>query len=170
MSPKARKIINYAGWFLLAVFVIMQFFRIDKSVPEYDKSDDFITVFNPGEEVTAILKTSCYDCHSFETVYPWYSNVAPISWWLKDHIDHGRDELNFSEWETYSPRRKDHKLEEAVEEVEAHNMPLKSYLITHRDAKLDDAKMETLVNYINELRTKMSQPEEASTDSTSSDN
>ena len=98
--------------------VIIQFFRIDKENPPYEASSDFISVENAPEDIQIILKQACYDCHSHQTTYPWYSNVAPVSWWLKDHIDEGREHLNFSVWASYDAERREHKLEELAEEVE----------------------------------------------------
>ena len=90
--------IKKIGLFLLAALVVMQFFRIDKSAPEVVQGDDFIALMQPSEEVEALLKSACYDCHSNQTVYPWYANVAPVSWWLQHHVDEGREHLNFSVW------------------------------------------------------------------------
>jgi len=73
------------------VLIGIQFIRIDKSNPAADPSNDISQSLEIPEEVSSILKTSCYDCHSNETVYPWYSNVAPISWWIKQHINNARD-------------------------------------------------------------------------------
>lgn len=103
-------------------------------------------------EIAGILKTSCYDCHTNESLYPWYTNIAPVSWWIKKHINEGRDELNFSEWGSYSLRRKDHKLDEIVEMIDEEEMPLKSYLITHGDASLSAAQKTQLVEWAKAAR------------------
>jgi len=87
---------------ILGFFILIQFFRIDKSVPETDHSSDFFVVANPPRRVITQIRTSCYDCHSFKTQYPWYSNFAPVSWMLDAHIKSGREHLNFSEYENYS--------------------------------------------------------------------
>jgi Haem-binding domain len=137
---------------LLAIIIIIQFFRIDKTNPEISKADDFVEINNPPEEITAILKSSCYDCHSNETKYPWYSNIAPVSWWVKDHINEGRDELNFSEWGTFKEKRKDHKLEECVEMLEEGEMPLDEYTWTHSEAKLTTDQKTQLINWFKEIR------------------
>jgi hypothetical protein len=139
------------GLALLAILLIIQFFRIDKTVPVENVEEDFIVQTNPPENIQQILKTSCYDCHSFQTKYPWYSNVAPISWWLKDHINDGRKHLNFSTWGTYEMKRKKHKLEECWEEVEKKEMPLESYLYTHGDADLTVEQRAELVNWFKSL-------------------
>lgn len=137
---------------LLAVVVIIQFFRIDKTNPPVNRTLDIMNVVPVSTEIKSILKTSCYDCHTNETVYPWYTNIAPVSWWIKKHIDDGRDELNFSEWGNYSLRRKDHKLDEIVEMVDEDEMPLPSYLIAHGDARLSTEQKAQLVDWAKALR------------------
>lgn len=129
---------------LLIAFVIMQFFRIDKTNPKVEKAKDFIVLTQPPADVEKMLRSACYDCHSNETVYPWYSNVAPVSWWLKHHIDEGREYFNFSTWADISEDDKNHILHECEEEVEEKKMPLNSYTWTHSDAKLTDAQRKTL--------------------------
>lgn len=136
-----------------AALLIMQAFRIDKSVPETDPAKDFITITQPPADVAAILKTSCYDCHSNQTTYPWYTNIAPVSWWIKHHINEGRGELNFSEWGDYKERRKDHKLKECVEMVEENEMPMSSYTMIHGDATLSKEQIQSLNNWFNSIRT-----------------
>lgn len=146
---------------LLAVVVIIQFFRIDKTNPPVNRALDIMNVVPVPTEIKSILKTSCYDCHTNETVYPWYTNVAPVSWWIKKHIDDGRDELNFSEWGNYSLRRKDHKLDEIVEMVDEDEMPLPSYLIAHGDARLSAEQKAQLVDWAKALREELGyMPEE----------
>jgi len=137
---------------ILGLLVIIQFFRIDKDNPTVNPDMDFVVLSSASEDMRDLLRTSCYDCHSNETVYPWYSNVAPISWWVKDHINDARGHLNFSVWGEYEQKRKDHKLEEIVDEVKEHEMPLKSYLIAHSEAKLDDTKRDELINWVQSLR------------------
>lgn len=137
---------------LLAALVILQFFQIDKENPTSDPSLDFIAMYPPSEEVATILKTACYDCHSNQTEYPWYTYTQPLGWWIADHIDEGRGELNFSEFGNYSPRRADHKLEEGVEYVEEQEMPLPSYTYAHWDADLTNEQREVLINWFSELR------------------
>jgi hypothetical protein len=137
---------------LVIIIVILQFFRIDKTNPEVIIENDFITISNPPREISSILKSTCYDCHSNETKYPWYSNVTPVSWWVKDHINEGRDELNLSEWGTYKFKRKDHKLEEMVEMLEDGEMPLNEYTWTHAEAKLTPEQKNQLIEWLKETR------------------
>lgn len=132
---------------ILVAFVIIQFFPIDKTNPPVDKGMDFISIKNIQPEIANTIRTSCYDCHSNETQYPWYSSIAPASWWLKNHINEGRSHLNFSIFATYEPKTQIHKMEECVEMLEKHEMPLESYYLGHQDAKLTDAKRQDLIKY-----------------------
>ncbi|MCF6351389.1 MAG: heme-binding domain-containing protein [Cyclobacteriaceae bacterium] len=138
---------------LLAAFVVMQFFRIDKTNPESDPNHSMFVVEQMPQEVKSIIKTACFDCHSNQVTYPWYSNVAPVSWLVKDHINEARDELNFSEWGTYTMKRKLHKLEEIEEEVGEGEMPLPSYLLAHSNAKLTKEQKNKLIIWAKKLRT-----------------
>ena len=109
----------------------MQFIQTDKTNPKVDKNIEIKT----NAEVMKIFKTACYDCHSNETVYPWYSNIAPFSWVVSNHINEGRKALNFSTWENYSDEEKKEHLKDIYRTVYA-SMPLQSYLWIHDDAIL----------------------------------
>jgi hypothetical protein len=138
---------------LLIALGVIQLIPIDRSVPEISDSKDFIYATNPTDEVVVILKTACYDCHSYETRYPWYARVAPVKFWLQDHIVDGRKHLNFSEWANYDTDRQQHKMEEIVEEVEERHMPLDSYTWMHEDARLSDDEIQSLINWVSPLIT-----------------
>lgn len=138
---------------LIALLILIQFIRINKTTPSTDPRVDFISVNKPDPQIASILKTSCYDCHSHQVTYPWYTNIAPVSWWIKNHMSEGSHHLNFSMWATYSSRRIDHKLKECVEMVSEEEMPMFSYTLMHGDAKLTKEQRELLVNYFNSLRT-----------------
>lgn len=144
---------------LLVVLVVLQFFQIDKTNPAVDESKDFLKTQNTPEEIALIIKTSCYDCHSNESKYPWYSNVQPAGWFLKDHIDEGRRELNFSTFTDYELKRQDHKLEECIEYIEKDEMPLGSYTLVHREAALTEAQKNILIDYFKSVRTKLNYKE-----------
>jgi hypothetical protein len=137
---------------LIAVFVLIQFIRIDKTNPPVELQNDFITLTNPPVKIARLLKTACYDCHSNETEYPWYFNVAPVSWWTKDHINDGRKHLNYSIWGTYKQERQAHKLEEMYSEVEEGEMPLSSYTIVHGDAKLTPEEKLALTEWLKTVK------------------
>lgn len=138
--------------FLLFVFILIQFIRIDKTNAAVNPQDDFLTISSANSEVSKVIKSSCYDCHSNESTYPWYTNIAPVSWWVKNHINEGRDELNFSTWASYSEKRKNHKLEECIEMIEEGEMPMSSYTIMHGEAKLTDAQKLELVDFFKAIK------------------
>lgn len=146
------KIIKRILWFLLVVFVIAQFFGPEKNEGELTALNVFLTETNPNEQVKQILKESCFDCHSNKTRYPWYFNVTPVNYWIADHIEHGKGELNFSNWSEYSLKRKEHKMEEAWEEIEKKEMPLESYTWTHGEAKLTDEQITAVVNWAKQVQ------------------
>ncbi|WP_299769818.1 heme-binding domain-containing protein [uncultured Dokdonia sp.] len=132
----------------LLVLVVMQFIRPDKNQEGgYDSVQPFLAETKPIASVEATLKETCFDCHSNQTRYPWYAEVAPVSYWLEDHIKDGKKHLNFSEWSAYSVKRKDHKLEEVIEMVEDKEMPLDSYTWTHEEAQLSDVQIREIVNW-----------------------
>lgn len=136
---------------LLVAFVIIQFFRTDKTNPPVNTGTDFLVIKKTPENVAKIIKTSCYDCHSNETIYPWYSNFQPIGWFLKGHIDDGRKHLNFSNFATYTPQKQADKLDKAAKEVESGGMPLSSFTIIHTNANLSPENKVLLVNYFRKI-------------------
>ena len=151
-----KKILKYALYVILVGLIIIQFINRPEKISEpFDPQNDMLEVLQVSVEMRDLLKSNCYDCHSGQPRYPWYSNVAPVSWWLEEHIEHGREELNFSKWGTYSKRRRDHKLEEMVEEVEAGAMPLPSYTWVHWGAKLDEDELEMLKKWVSAEREKI---------------
>ncbi|MES2760934.1 MAG: heme-binding domain-containing protein [Bacteroidota bacterium] len=138
--------------FLALFFLLIQSFRIDKTITAVDPAKDFITLTSANAEVGNTLKIACYDCHSNQPAFPWYTNIAPVSWWIKHHIDEGSHHLNFSEWGTYSDKKKNHKLEECIEMVEEGEMPLVSYTKMHKEAKLTDAQKLQLVEFFKAVK------------------
>jgi len=141
---KAVKIILLA---LAVIFIAIQF--IPGGLPENKPEDERSIVHSDlvTENELTQLRTSCFDCHSNQTSFPWYSKLAPTSWWLAGHINDGKSHLNFSEWDDYSRREKIGLLEDIKEEVDAGEMPLKSYLIVHRDARLNADEVSALVKW-----------------------
>ncbi len=136
---------------LLGIFVIIQFFQIDKENPPVVAEQNFVNIVSPPEDITKLLKDACYDCHSHETKYPWYTSVAPVSWWIAGHIEEGREHFNLSEWGTYDAEKKAHKAEEAAEEVEEGHMPISTYPPLHPEARLSDAQRERLASWFTAL-------------------
>lgn len=140
-------------WLLVFIFIGMQFYRPEKNLSTEDHMEVFITETNPPEEVVELLQSSCYDCHSDNTNYPWYNQVAPVSWWLADHIEEGSEHLNFSQWDSYGPKKKDHKLEEVIEMVETAEMPLNAYTWIHAEAQLTDNQRQAIIDWARQTRT-----------------
>jgi len=133
---------------LIVVLAVMQFFRIDKTNPPVDPQLDFITLNQPPEEVANLMRTSCYDCHGNTTEYPWYTNIAPVSWWIKGHIKNARARVNYSEWGKYTKQQQNNYLSEIAEVIEEKRMPAATYMIMHPPAKLSDAQRTTIVSWI----------------------
>ncbi len=147
-----KKILKRVFQVLLLAFIIIQFFRPEKNKAEGISNNDISKLYPVPEDVGSILKTSCYDCHSNNTVYPWYANVQPVAWWIGDHIEHAKKDLDFSEFTTYSIRRQYRKLEEVNDLVKKNEMPLDSYLWIHKDAKLSDGQKLIIANWVSSLR------------------
>ena len=140
---------------VFGVLIIIQFFRIDKTIKPINTKTDYISVAQTNPEISTLLKNACYDCHSNQPTYPWYTNIAPVSWWIKNHINEGSRHLNFSDWETYTSKRKDHKLEECIEMIEEGEMPMNSYTWMHGETKLTNAQRTLLIDWFKAERTKL---------------
>ncbi len=141
---------------LLIALLLIQFYpKPTKNVSASINSNDITLAHNVPPDVQNVLKTSCYDCHSNNTSYPWYAKIQPFALWLENHIEEGKDELNFSEFGSYSIRRKFKKLEEISKQVKEDEMPLSSYTVIHRNAKLDENKKLLLANWVIALRDSM---------------
>ncbi|NQY30218.1 MAG: heme-binding domain-containing protein [Flavobacteriaceae bacterium] len=138
----------------LILFAIAQFFNPQKNEYTSTPESDFILTEKPPQQLAAILKESCYDCHSNNTRYPWYDRITPVNFWLNGHIKGAKKELNFSLWNQYSAKRKAHKLEECIEMINERKMPLESYLLTHGEAKLSDSEIKILTDWIVLLKIK----------------
>jgi hypothetical protein len=139
--------------FLVFLLLTIQSIRIDKTTDPVNPATDFIALTSANSEVANSLKIACYDCHSNQPTYPWYTNIAPVSWWIKHHIDEGSHHLNFSIWGTYKEKRKNHKLDECIEMIEEGEMPMSSYTIMHSEAKLTDAQKLQLVEFFKAQKT-----------------
>ncbi len=142
-----KKIFKRIFQVLLIGFIIIQFIRPSKNIAEGVQANNISKAFPTSDSVHAILKTACYDCHSNNTAYPWYNNIQPVAWWLKHHVDEGKRELNFDEFAKYSPRRQYIKAEEINKEVKEGEMPLSSYTVIHKDAKLTAEQKLMIANW-----------------------
>ena len=139
---------------LAVIGVAIQFIRPAKNDSPAGP-DDLAAKYPPPPEVKQLLETACYDCHSNRTRYPWYAHVQPVGWWLASHINDAKDQLNFSEFASYTEHRRAKKLQSVSDEVTDHSMPLPSYTWIHRDAKLTDAQIKTLADWAEALAEKI---------------
>ncbi len=135
---------------LIGIFLVLLLIQLIR--PERNDSNNELngisSAMHVPENVKQIIKTSCADCHSNNTKYPWYSEIAPISWYLAYHVNEGKEHLNFSEWMAYNKDQKNHILKDLDEELTAHEMPLKSYLIVHIDAVMTKNQYDILLNWV----------------------
>lgn len=140
---------------LIAIFLIIQLFRPTKNLSSSKSPADISNLYPVPENVNTILHKACNDCHSNNTVYPWYAEVQPVAWWLDSHIQDGKHQLNFSEFANYSPARQYDKLEEIKKLVDKDEMPLSSYTLIHTNAKLTDAERKILTGWSEGIRNEM---------------
>jgi len=134
--------LTYLG-VLIAIFAVFQFIpSYEKSNPKVDKSKEI----KASKEVMAILKRSCYDCHSNETTWPWYADVAPMKWVVRRDVSQGRKALNFSEWEDYKDEKKQ-ELKKQIYRSINFAMPLPQYLWLHPEAKLSVEDKKIIRNF-----------------------
>jgi hypothetical protein len=140
---------------LLGVFIIIQFIKPVKNQSNAVTPDDIFANFQSENSTKQLIRTACYDCHSNNTVYPWYAEIQPLAWWLADHVKEGKSELNFSEFASYKPKKADHKLEEVIEMIQEGEMPLKSYTLIHGNAKLSDGQKKAIITWAEGLRSQI---------------
>ncbi len=145
------KLVKRLGITFIVVLVGLQFIPTRSTQNRTVASSDFVQTFNVPENVGQMIVTSCYDCHSSTTNYPWYSKIQPVGWFLEKHITKGVEELNFSEFESYSARKQKSKLKSMVNQIEKKGMPLASYTFIHRDARLSQEDKKFLSDYLNTL-------------------
>jgi cytochrome c551/c552 len=138
------------------LFVGIQLKRPARTNPPVDQSQTIEANTQITQPVRDILDRSCSDCHSNKTVWPWYTNVAPISWWIVDHINEGRRNLNLSEWAKLDRDRQAKKLQQICDEVHDGAMPLPSYLPMHSKAKLSEQDKKTLCDWTEAERARLS--------------
>ena len=149
-----KKGLKRALLLLLISLLIIQFIHPEKNIsdPSALQLNDISKVYAVPDSVNQILQASCYDCHSNNTVYPWYSKIQPVAWWLNDHIVEGKKEINFSEFATYRIGRQYRKLDEIIKQVKQDEMPLSSYTLMHRYAILTLDQKLTITNWAAAIR------------------
>ena len=137
-SSRLRGVARWSGLALATAFLLLQLKQPTRTNPPVESE------INAPAEIAAILERSCYDCHSHETDWPWYAYVSPVSWWVVEHVEHARGDLNFSQWPLLDFEELEHNFREIDEQIAKGEMPLKSYLILHPGARLSDEEKDAL--------------------------
>lgn len=136
------------AFILLIAFIAIQFFRPEKNQSGVD-TYHMNTSYPMNQELGAIFRNACFNCHSNRTHYPWYSNIQPVAWWLANHVEEGKEHLNFSTFAQESLDDRVHQFEEIIETVKEKEMPIPSYtwLGLHPEARLTDAQRQLIIDY-----------------------
>lgn len=137
---------------LIAIFAIIQLIRPTKNISDGPSPNDISAKYRVPQDVQSLIHTSCYDCHSNGTRYPWYAEIQPVGWFLNDDVQEGKKELNFSEFSSYPVRRQYIKLQDIIEQVTEEKMPLPAYLLMHSDAKLSQEKKDRVIAWANAMQ------------------
>ena len=152
-----KKIIKKILFIGLIIFLLMQLYQPARNESfEQDITANFTKVYNVPKNVEAIVRTSCYDCHSNNTNYPWYSNVAPVGFFMEHHIKEAKEDLNFSEWGNYSKRKQENKLDRIVKQIKSDEMPLASYTLIHKNARLTTVQKKEVMDWISKIKDSIS--------------
>ena len=149
------KILKIILLILLILFVGIQFIPTKRNQNDVVPNTDFMLVNNVPKDIKNKLQVSCYDCHSNNTQYPWYSKIQPGAWFMENHIKDGKTELNFSEWDSLSNRRKKSKLKSIISQIEDNKMPLSSYTLIHRNAIFSEAEKQRITTYLKKLKSNL---------------
>ena len=152
------KHVRLVCWGLLAALLLIQLVRPTMNAGPAEGPQSIVATRPVPDDIKAILRRACYDCHSNATHYPWYAQVQPVGWWLNRHVREGKRELNFSEFSTYVTKRAARKLEHVADEVHDRKMPLKSYLLMHPEARLSDADVKRLNDWADDLSGQIAAP------------
>ena len=136
---------------IIAIVLVAQVFQPDRTAPTHAPSADLIAATQPSAEVAQLLRTACYDCHSDEASYPWYSYFTPVNFWLQHHIDEGREEGNLSDWTNMPERQRAHFVDEAEELILAGEMPMPNYTWMHSGAKPNAEQRKLLADWFQSL-------------------
>ena len=159
MAKTTRNWLKTILLILFFLFLVIQFYQPDKNNNSITATNDIHSMVSVPDTVQQLLKVACYDCHSNNTNYPWYTNIQPVGWWLNDHIEEGKAHLNFNEFANIPPRngkttreRQLKKLEEVKETIEKSEMPLASYTLIHKEAKLNPAQKQLIIEWSENAR------------------
>ena len=144
--------IKKIGLTLLIVIIAIQFIQPVRNKSGQVLPADISKIYSVPDSVQCVLKNACYDCHSDNTSYPWYSNIQPFGWWLASHISRGKKELNFSEFGNYSDRRQRSKLFSIEKSIEDGSMPFPSYTLIHKNSRLTKEQKSLIINWADRIK------------------
>ena len=139
--------LKFVGIGLIAVLIVLQFFQPELNNAPIDPELDMLELLAPPEPVADVIRDACYDCHSNQTIYPWYNRISPVSWYLFKHIKKGKEDLNFSEYGLLDKADKIGAFADFCDVLDAGTMPLQSYMLIHKDARLTQEESENLCNW-----------------------
>ena len=143
-----KKVLKIILAIVLFIFIAIQFYQPALNVDKGQVyTTDFTQFYKMPVQIKAMFQTSCYDCHSNNTNYPWYANIQPMGWLLANHIKDGKAELNFNEFGSYSQRRQQSKLKSIVSQIKDDEMPLASYTMLHKNAKLTKEQKALIIDW-----------------------
>jgi len=142
-----KKILKWGGAVIGVALVGMQFIQPDRSTPAFDPMNDLARISATDSSVAAILRRSCYDCHSYQTRWPFYSYIAPASWLVANDVREGRRHVNFSLWGKYADTRKLQSLDDIHDQVSDGGMPLPKYLMLHPGARLSTSDRDAILRW-----------------------
>lgn len=134
------------------LILIIQIFKTDKNISTTRSMNAIEEHYPVPKQIGTLLQNSCYDCHSNNTVYPWYSSIQPFDWWLNSHITEGKQELNFDDFNSYDVKKKKHKLDEIIEVIQKNKMPLSSYTLVHKKAIISNQEKEEIIAWAKGLK------------------
>ncbi|SKA18373.1 heme-binding domain-containing protein [Sediminibacterium ginsengisoli] len=137
---------------LLTALIVIQFFRPQKNIASGPSANAIEKHFTVPAGIYQVLKRSCYDCHSNNTVYPWYNNFQPVAWLIAKDVKDGKRHFNFDEFNAYPNPKKKHKLEEFVDEIKDDKMPPGIYTVIHRNAVLSAGEKQQLIAWADSLQ------------------
>jgi hypothetical protein len=152
-----RKVLQAIGWLFLITLVVIQFFHSKKNIHPGDQVYALAKLHLVPDDVRLILRKACDDCHTNNTVYPWYSRIQPVDWWLNDHVVEGKQHLNFDSFSAKPAWFRYHIMEEVVDEVKEGKMPLNSYTWIHKDAILTQDERSKLTSWARAVMDEMKQ-------------
>ncbi|HKP47508.1 MAG TPA: heme-binding domain-containing protein [Pyrinomonadaceae bacterium] len=152
---KATRIFRWLLIILVGAFVIIQFIRPSRANPPVDPARTIESQLQVPQPVTAIMDRSCNDCHSNKTVWPWYTNVAPVSWFIANHVNEARRDMNFSQWADYDKDKQSRRLRDICEQVSDGEMPLSTYTPLHAGSKLSGDQVKVLCDWANAERDRL---------------